>query len=187
MSVREEKKEMSSEEVGTKVQEALDRKAMLEKLDGVEVLKQKVEDLYEQQKKVIDALTQPKQTEAIEGLKKEVEQVRKQQELFCDPKSGQCFVTKIELERFLEEQNKKIPQILGGHQDLNSFFNHLNENPDDSLHKSLDTRVPASLKARLIKRWCQDGECKPLLQEEGITVHDEEESPKRGAYPGSVR
>ena len=120
---------------------------------------------------------------SVEALGKKIEIMDGRQREYCDPSSGQCFVTQLALENFLKEQAKKIPQVLGGHQDLSSFFNHLNENPDDPLNASLDTRVPASLKARLVQRWCRDGQCKTILLKEGFEIEDGEKH--RGAFPGS--
>lgn len=122
----------------------------------------------------------------VEALTEKVDQVQKQQELFCDPSSGQCFVRRIDLEIFLKEQNEKIPQILGGHVDLSSLFRTLANGKDE--HKqdqAVQARIPAELKARWVKQWCRDGECKAILEKEGFEIEDNEKH--KGAFPGSSR
>lgn len=132
----------------------------------------------EQQKKLL---------ETVEALVEKVDQVRKQQELFCDPKSGQCFVTRTDLETFLNEQSAKIPQVLGGHQDLSGLFRSLlkegNKNGQD---EAVQSRIPTELKVRWAKAWCTGPECRAEFEKQGIRVHDDEH-PRRGAYSGSVR
>lgn len=164
-----EEKKMSEEDLAAKMHILRQREQEQEKRDKAVVdLKQKMEDVYEQQKKIVDALSQPKESEALEGLGNKVEQIRKQQELFCDPKSGQCFVTKADLEGFLKEQSDKIPQILDGAQDLTSFFQRVSEEePGGRLYKILSERMPTKLKVNLVKFLCgDDEECRIALEKD---------------------
>ena len=99
--------------------------------------------------------------ETVEALGKKIDQVQKQQGLFCDPKSGMCFLTRQEFEKFMREQTAKIPQILDGAQDLSSFFQKVSEEkPGGRLYKVLSERIPTKAKLNLIKFWCgKDEEC----------------------------
>lgn len=168
-----EEKRMSNEEVGTKVQEALDRKAMLDKLNELSSLKGDIEAIKANQDGISDLCKRfPGLCEKIDATEKQVKEMKSQQNSYCDPESKLCFPTKEGLENFLSQQTerieKKIPQILDGAHDLTSFFQKAaNEEPQGRIHKILSERMPTKLKVGLVKYWCgDDEECRIALEKD---------------------
>lgn len=149
--------------------------------EGLEAKGRTIED-YKEQLRRDDQ--QKKLLESVGVLAEKVTKIEKQQGLFCDPESGQCFLTRQDFETFMREQTAKIPQILGGHQDLTSLFRSLvkegNKNGQD---EAVQSRIPTALKARWVKEWCKDGECRTLLEKEGFEIEDDHKHKR--AFPGS--
>lgn len=165
-----EEKRMSNGEVEKEVQEVLDRKVMKDDIRAIKANQDGIFDLCKKFPELCEEVKQLKEAQvgSVEALVEKVEKIQKQQELFCDPKSGQCFVTKQQLEEFLEKQNAKIPQILDGAQDLSSFFQKAGEEEQGGrLHKVISERMPTKLKVGLIKYWCgDDEECRIALEKD---------------------
>lgn len=136
--------------------------------DGLEGKEQPRMTLEEMKAALREDEQQKKLFENVEALGKKIDQVQKQQGLFCDPKSGMCFLTRAEFERFMKEQNAKIPQILDGAQDLTSFFQRVSEEePGGRLYKILSERMPTKLKVNLVKFLCgDDQECRLALEKD---------------------
>lgn len=178
---KSEEEEDMSDDVETKVQQVLNQREVLNKLNELSGLKSEIEALKANQHGLSDLCKKfPGLCQTVDETQEEVKKLRSQQELYCDPKSGQCFLTKAEFERFMNEQNAKIPQILGGHQDLSSLFRHLTQEKDEKLDEAIQGRIPPELKARWIGQWCTDPECVKLLEGKGIKIRDTADERAKG-------
>lgn len=186
IETKEDKEEskMSNQDVQSEVAKELDRKAMKDDIGAIKANQEEISDLCKLIPGLCDEIKALKEAKPDENNQTELANgVKNLTNMICDPVTGKCVVVTKDEFKELEE---KIPQIYGGHHDLNSLFRKLAEGGNEKFDKAIQARIPASLKVKWVQEWCKDGECKPLLKEAGITVHDDEE-PRRGAFPGSVR
>jgi len=114
--------------------------------------------------KARELVQQKENSEAIKALRKDVETMNKRQDSLCKQFPEFC----ARLEKAVEA-SKQQPGVGGTHHpNLLELLHCAGAGNEDNCFEGLCEMMPVNLKTRLLKAFCQDGQCQAALAEEGL-------------------